>query len=160
MASCWPRSPTRWTAAPKSTAGRRTHAIPEVLVETLSAHLAHRGLTAADPDALLFAAPDGDALEYANFRRRVWLPACELVKLEGLTFHDLRRANATSLVHAGVDLKTAQTRPGHSDPRLTLGIYAQATTARDISAAEALGARFSRRPRNAVPAMDVLMESA
>jgi integrase len=78
-------------------------------------------VTGADPDALLSAAPDGDALEYANFRRRVWLPACELVNLEGLTFHDLRRANATALVHAG-DLKTAQTRLGHSDPRLTLGV--------------------------------------
>jgi integrase len=78
---------------PKSTAGRRTLAIPEVLAEMLAAHLAHRALTAADPDALLFTAPDGDALEYANFRRRVWLPACELVNLEGFTFHDLRRAN-------------------------------------------------------------------
>lgn len=133
---------------PKSTAVSRTLAVPEVLVEMLSAHLARRGLTAADPEALLFTAPDGDALEYANFRRRVWLPACELVNLDGLTFHDLRRANATALVHAGIDLKTAQTRLGHSDPRLTIGIYAQATTAQDIGAAEALGARFSRRPRD------------
>jgi len=43
----------------------------------------------------------------------------------GVTFHDLRRANATALVHAGVDMKTAQARLGHSDPRLTLGVYAQ-----------------------------------
>jgi integrase len=114
----------------------------------LSVYLARRELTAADPDALVFTAPDGDALEYANFRRSVWLPACELVNLEGLTFHDLRRANATALVHAGIDLKTAQTRLGHSDPRLTLGVYAQATTAQDIGAAEALGAQISRRPRD------------
>lgn len=67
---------------------------------------------------------------------------------EGLTFHDLRRANATALVQAGVDLKTAQARLGHSDPRLTLGIYAQTTTAADEGAAEALGAHFSRRPRD------------
>ncbi len=133
---------------PKSTAGRRTLAIPEELADMLSAHLAWRGLTAADPDALLFTASDGDAIEYANFRRRVWIPACEEANLEGLTFHDLRRANATALVLAGVDLKTAQTRLGHSDPRLTLGIYAQATTAADIDAAEAVGARFSQRPRD------------
>ena len=63
-------------------------------------------------------------------------------------FHDLRRANATALVHAGVDLKTAQARLGHSDPRLTLGVYAQATSGADRAAAEALGNRFSRRPRD------------
>ena len=114
----------------------------------MAAHLAHRGLTAADPEALIFTTPGGDALEYANFRRRAWLPACERANLKGLTFHDLRRANATALVHAGIDLKTAQTRLGHSDPRLTLGVYAQATTTQDISAAEARGARFSRRPRD------------
>jgi integrase len=36
--------------------------------------------------------------------------------------------NATAMVRMGVDVKTAQARLGHSDPRLTLGIYAQATT--------------------------------
>jgi len=42
------------------------------------------------------------------------------------------------MVQAGVDLKTAQTRLGHSDPRLTIGSYAQATTAADRAAADAL----------------------
>jgi len=37
-----------------------------------------------------------------------------------------------------VDLKTAQTRLGHSDPRLTLAVYAQATTEGDRVAAERL----------------------
>lgn len=62
--------------------------------------------------------------------------------LEGLGFHDLRRANATALVAAGIDLKTAQTRMGHFDVRLTLAVYAQATDAADRFAADALGARF------------------
>jgi integrase len=73
---------------------------------------------------------------------RVWLPAARGAGLEGLTFHDLRRANATALVLDGVDLKTAQTRLGHSDPRLTLGVYAQATSEADRAAADALGRRF------------------
>lgn len=45
----------------------------------------------------------------------------------------------------GVDMKTAQTRLGHSDPRLTLAIYAQATTEADRSAATRIGARFLPR---------------
>jgi integrase len=58
------------------------------------------------------------------------------------SFHDLRRANATALVLDGVDLKTAQARLGHSDPRLTLAVYAQATTEADKAAAQRLGDRF------------------
>jgi hypothetical protein len=42
-------------------------------------------------------------------------------------------------------VKTAQARLGHSDPRLTLAIYAQATTEGDRSAADRLGARLMRR---------------
>jgi hypothetical protein len=50
---------------------------------------------------------------------------------------------ASALVLERVDMKTAQTRLGHSDPRLTLAVYAQATTEADQAAAEAVGARFS-----------------
>ena len=46
------------------------------------------------------------------------------------------------MVLDGVDVKTAQTRLGHSDPRLTLAIYAQATGEGDRSAAQKLGARL------------------
>jgi hypothetical protein len=45
-----------------------------------------------------------------------------------------------------IDLKTAQSRLGHSDPRLTLAVYAQATTEADRAAADALGRRFFGEP--------------
>ncbi|GAC1603874.1 MAG: hypothetical protein NVS3B21_32760 [Acidimicrobiales bacterium] len=112
---------------PKSSAGRRTLSLPEVLSETLVAHLRRRGLTAAQPDALVFVAPHGGPVRYDKWRRRVWLPACTASGVEGLGFHDLRRVNATVLVAEGVNIKTAQARLGHSDPRLNLAIYAQAT---------------------------------
>lgn len=44
--------------------------------------------------------------------------------------HDLRRTNATAMVRLNVDLKTAQSRLGHSDRRMTLAIYAQAMMTR------------------------------
>ena len=46
------------------------------------------------------------------------------------------------MVVEGVDVKTAQARLGHTDPRLTLAIYAQAATEGDRSAASKLGARL------------------
>ena len=127
---------------PKSEAGRRTLSMPVALVELLAGHLGALGLTGADADAFVFPAPEGGHLVYGNWRRRVWVPACQTTGLDGLGFHDLRRANATGLVAEGVDVKTAQVRLGHSDPRLTLAVYAQATTEADRAAADRLGDRF------------------
>jgi integrase len=109
----------------------------------LAAHLAKRGLTGADGDAFLFTSPEGGPLRYSNWRRRVWVPACASAGLEGFAFHDLLRAAATALVLERVDVKTAQTRLGHSDPRLTLATYAQASSEADRDAAERVAARFA-----------------
>jgi integrase len=124
--------------------------MPAALVTMLADHLAQRRLTTADTDALLFPAPGGGLLQYTAFRNRFWLPAVEDTDLATVRPHDLRRLAATELVRAKVDLKTAQTRLGHSDPRLTLAVYAQATTEADKEAAEALQDRFAEamRPRH------------
>jgi integrase len=60
----------------------------------------------------------------------------------GLGFHDLRRASATGLVAAGVDVKTAQSVLGHTDARVTLDLYAQVVTEQQQAAADAMAARF------------------
>jgi integrase len=127
---------------PKSAASRRTLAVPASLSTALAEHLARRGLTGADAEALVFTAAGGGPLRYANWRNRVWLPACRRAGLEGLGFHDLRRTNATALVRLGVDVKTAQQRLGHSDVRMTIGLYAQAESNSDREAADRLGELF------------------
>ena len=131
---------------PKSRASRRTIALPQMLTHLLADHLAHLRLTGADTNALVFRSPDGGPLRYANWRNRVWSPACTSAGLSGIGFHDLRRLSATLLVHEGVDVKTAQTRLGHSDVRLTLGVYAQAVAGADRAAAERIGELFSQTP--------------
>lgn len=93
------------------------------------------------PTSTAASPPDGCA-------RLIKDPATKKERYEGAGFHDLRRANATGLVLAGVDLKTAQTRLGHSDPRMTIGLYAQATSHADKAAADAMGAHFSTPPRD------------
>jgi integrase len=141
---------------PKSAAGRRTLAAPAGLMAMLSDHIADKGLAASDAEALLFTAPGGGFLRYSNWVRRRWYPAAVAAgvgrmvedgeagreRYEGLSFHDLRRANATGLVAEGVDVKTAQTMLGHSESRLTLDVYAQAVAKLGEAAAEAMGARF------------------
>ena len=130
----------RTLVEPKSAAGERTFAIPNWLAEELAAHLARRGLTARDGDALVFTGVKGGPLNYSAWRRTVWAPACAVAGLPGLGFHDLRRANATALVAAKADPKVAQTRLGHADVRLTLGLYADVTPEADRLAADAVGA--------------------
>jgi integrase len=125
---------------PKSEAGVRTFACPAWLLDELAALLRRRGLTAADGGTLVFVSPDGAPLQYTNWRRRSWLPACEAAGLTGLRFHDLRSLAATALIAAGTDVKTAQTRLGHSSSRMTLDLYARVTAEADRTAADKVGA--------------------
>jgi integrase len=134
-------------SAPKSRSSGRTIAIPAVLVEILAGHLAARGMTAADSDQLVFEAPNGGPLRYSNWLRRVWCPAAKAAGCEGAGFHDLRRANATEMLASGVDVRTAQARLGHADPRVTLTIYAQAVEDADRRAADAMGGLFLKGSR-------------
>jgi integrase len=127
-------------APPKSNAGRRVMSVPTELNDILQEHV--RLFCRLEGQSLVFTTELGGALDYTNWRRRVWSPATQRAGLGGASFHDLRRAAATALVAEGVDLKTAQTRLGHSDPRLTIGIYAQASSQSDREAAGRLSRRF------------------
>jgi integrase len=112
------------------------------MIDLLAAHLRRLQLTAGDPDAFIFSAPDGRALHYSNWRRRVWMPACQIVGLAGFQFKMLRTANATAMVALAVDIKTAQSRAGHRRASTTLDFYAQPTKRADRAAADALGSYF------------------
>ncbi len=122
-------------------------ALPADLVSELHRFVAMEGI-ANQPDALVFVDGADCPIDYTNWRRRVWLPACQRAELTGLQFHDLRRTNATVLAQRGVDPKTSQGRLGHSDIRLTFGVYAQLTTAADRAAAESLSDALYERPRD------------
>lgn len=132
---------------PKTKAGRRASlALPDWLMGMLAQVLAERGVTATDPEAFVFVSPDGARLHYSNWRQRVWLPAREAAGLSNLNFHDLKHTAGTALLEEGVNIKTAQERLGHANPRTTLAVYAQATKEADREAAKRLGERF--RPRD------------
>jgi integrase len=127
---------------PKSRAGSRTMSMPKTIVALLAAHLDQQGMSSEKPESLVFTDEFGGPLRYSNWRRRIWLPAAKAGGCEGAGFHDLRRLNATTLVVGGVDVKTAQVRLGHSDPRMTLAIYASAPVTADRAAAETIDHRF------------------
>jgi integrase len=135
----------------KTNAARRTLAVPEPIMTMLAEHLATRGITGGDPDAMVFTSLSGEPLHYSNWRRRVWVTATQKAGFGGLHFHDLKHTAGTALVSQGVDVKTAQVRLGHANVATTLGIHAQTERA-DRKAAQALSEYFgSRSGRGVVP---------
>lgn len=64
----------------------------------------------------------------------------------GLRFHELRHTQATQLIAAGEDIKTVQSRLGHSNVSLTLDMYAHALPEKDREAANIIGALMDKRP--------------
>jgi integrase len=129
---------------PKSRAGERTLLMPSALAQPIASHVAQRRLT-TEPSDWLFVTSNGGPLRYPNFRNRVFAPACNRLGLNSVTFHDLRKFNATLMVTGGVDVKTAQVRLGHSDPRLTLSVYAQSTSGSERSAVAAIDSAILMR---------------
>jgi integrase len=78
-------------------------------------------------EGLVFTSPDGKPLRHNNFRRRVWLPALELVGLLGVRFNDLRHTGNKLTSDAGANLREMMARMGHDSARAAL-IYQPGST--------------------------------
>jgi integrase len=134
---------------PKSEAGRRTVAIPAVIIPDLEVHLAE------------WAAPGRDGLVFCGYRNQpmrrgtlylAWRRATKAVGVEGLRLHDLRHTGNTLAAATGASTKELMARMGHASPRAAL-IYQHATDERDAAIAAALSELVERaalRPSAAV----------
>lgn len=131
----------RHVGPPKSEAGRRTVAIPAVILDELQQHVAQ--FAEGGPAGLMFVGPKGRPLRNANFGRSVWRPAVQQVGLPGLHFHDLRGCAATLAAIAGATTAELMHRLGHTTPDVALR-YQRATADRDVAVARALSELVSR----------------
>jgi integrase len=120
---------------PKTAAGRRAVAVPEVVVKALDHHLLTH--VPAEPDGLLFTAPRGGPLRRTKFRPR-WIKACSQVGVTGLHFHDLRHTGSTLAATSGATIAELMSRLGHKSATAAMR-YQHATAARDQSLAAAMG---------------------
>lgn len=66
--------------------------------------------------------------------------------LKSVRLHDLRHFTATQLIGAGVDVRTVAGRLGHTDPSLTMRVYADVLQERDRAAASVMGQILGARP--------------
>jgi integrase len=125
----------RHVGPPKSVAGRRTIAIPDVIAGDLREHVARFAQGGAT--GLVFVGPKGGRLRNANFGRSVWRPAVRAVGVHGLHFHDLRGCAATLAAITGATTAELMHRLGHATPDVALR-YQRATADRDAAIAKAL----------------------
>jgi integrase len=121
---------------------RETRALSEA--EMAGVHLS--------PNAFVWSAQvDGLSPRTPNSLTRAFHRLCQTIESEALAadpprdeswdfrFHDLRHLSATEMVGKGTDPRTVASRLGHSNPSVTLSVYAHAIEARDRDAAAGLG---------------------
>lgn len=144
---------------PKSEAGRRTLSIGKQTVEHLkrwkkqqAAFLLKLSITQS-PDTFVCCSDTGGMSNLNNFGR--WWNAWRAPEFDGWKIHELRHTQATHLIKNGVDIKTVQTRLGHSTAALTLDTYAHAVPEKDEEAAEAFEKMLYSEPKEA-PIIDAL----
>jgi integrase len=102
-------------APPKTSASCRVVPVPASVTAALRVHLL---AYPPGPDGLLFTTPQGNVLNPANWRQRIWRPLVRSAPgiPAGTTFHRLRHAYASLLGDAGLSDHEIQRRLGHAHP--------------------------------------------
>jgi integrase len=138
----------------KSEAGKRSLAVPRLMLARLNAHL--REHVAAEAKAPLVPTNIRGSVPLSNTRwGYIWMDSREAVS--GLPprfrFHDLRHAGLTIFAQEGATLAELMRRGGHSDIRVVLR-YQHATLARDRELADRMSDRIESRLRTAASGDD------
>jgi integrase len=138
----------RTRGATKSDAGDRVLVLTPSMVRVLRRWKTHQELERSKIDGYgdsgyVFTSGNGGPVEprqlSKHFKTQI-VPAANLPTTTRV--HDLRHANISAMISAGVDPKTAQERAGHADVRVTLGVYAHSNLDLQRAAAAAIDTRF------------------
>jgi integrase len=141
VAQAWKRTPKFGTyelGPPKSAKSDRSFPVDAQLAQLLRD--ASRGKRPGD---FVFTTITGLVIKHSNFSERIWRPAVRKAYEDGAipfeaTIHDLRHANASWLLAAGVPVNTAAARLGH-EADVLLNTYAHLFHEGRVQAAEVIG---------------------
>jgi integrase len=145
VTKAWKRTPGKGVeiGPPKSPKSRRT-VLPSSAALDLITPLLDR-----DPDALLFQTGRGRPIHHANFRIRVWVPACKAAGLTPLPrIHDARHTHASWLLEMCATLEQVQDQLGHESILTTRKIYGQLQPAMQSSLYDAASRAMQPRALN------------
>ena len=127
-------------APPKTAAGRRTVAMPEVMIEPMREWLTSVPVTGRD--GLLFPAGDHRSPMNGTVLREAHLKGRDAIGRPGLTIHDLRRTAATLAAQDGATIREVQRMLGHTTVAVAM-VYQVASDVRDMDRAERLNAAIT-----------------
>lgn len=102
-------------STPKTRASNRIIEIPKKLIEYLDYYT---------PGEKWFFEVDGEPLGSAGANKQLKSLLRKAGVVKKLSFHGLRHTHASYLLSQGVDIQYVSERLGHSDIRITLGVYA------------------------------------
>lgn len=128
---------------PKTENAVRAFALSPQLVAHLKEHL--RGWR-PNEKRLLFTTRNGTPWDANLLVKRKLRPLLRSLGIDGGGLHAFRHANSSFMDRLRVPLKVRQERLGHSDPRLTLGIYTHVASEDDARIAAQLGELLSGIP--------------
>ena len=131
---------------PKSEAGKRVLTCPVEVVNLLKKHKIQQAATFPGTE-LVFTNAHGKITcarsfhtQFRNFIRRHNLP--------DIRFHDLRHTNASIMLLAGVDIKTASKRLGHSEIGITMNTYTHVLAQLEKEASDKIENVIYKKARN------------
>jgi len=122
---------------PKSRKSKRKVDMTPVLISVLK-----RWRLACPPSKynLVFPTQEGNPMNPANLRRRIFEPALRRAGLPRIRFHDLRHTYASLLILQGEHPKYIQAQMGHSSIKVTMDIYGHLMEGINIKATHRLDA--------------------
>ena len=144
---------------PKTDAGERVITLPPTMIRILRDAMYLDLIDEQDSDGKW---KPGRWIVHSRYGARVnkdtpskWFRAfADANGYEGITFHDLRHIHASILLAKHVDLASVSARMGHSDPEVTLRVYADALPPNDQAAATTMDALLTTAVPNFVPLTD------
>ena len=119
---------------PKTSAGRRTIAVPSNILPAVRDHLER--FVGPDADDWLFTSESGGPMLPSTLNR-IWQRARKAIGRTDLFYHDLRHSGLTWSAASGASIAELMRRGGHANPTAALR-YQHATEDRDRAIADAL----------------------
>jgi integrase len=128
---------------PKSKAGKRDIALPDIVVDTLRDYRRQQlelrlalGLGKLADDMLIFVRLDGSP-QSPRVLSKEWAALAREMCL-AVTFHALRHTHASMLIDAGIDIVKIAKRLGHANVSTTLDVYSHLFAAKEDKSAAAI----------------------
>lgn len=104
---------------PKTPHSRRIIKLPTIALRALTGHAAE------NKEGYVFATSKGTPIATPNFWRWHWRPMLKEARLpESLTYHKLRHGAASLMLNQNVPVPVVSRYLGHSDPSVTMRVYA------------------------------------